>query len=95
MPQGLQCWDASGNMTLDITDRLTRYLGEVYTGTTDGSITDVNLSTGTPWFVMRDTSNFESFNEAPCTLSISGNTISWTFGSTGARTNKKIIYGVY
>lgn len=26
MPQGLQCWDALNNLTLDVTDRITRVL---------------------------------------------------------------------
>ena len=29
MSQGLQCWDASGKLILDVTDRLTRLLGVI------------------------------------------------------------------
>lgn len=95
MPQGLQCWDSNGNMTLDVTDRLTRLLGTAETGVSNGSISDENLSAGTPWFVLRDTSDYEMLTEATCSVTISGNTISWVFSSTGTKTNKKIVYGVY
>ncbi len=27
MPQGLQCWDASGNLVVDLTDYAIRYIG--------------------------------------------------------------------
>lgn len=27
MPQGLQCWDAAGNLVVDLTDYAVRYLG--------------------------------------------------------------------
>lgn len=95
MPVGLQCWDVNGNLTLDVTDRLTRVLGTVETGTSSGSVTDANLANGTPWFVMRDTSDYEMLSEANCSVVISGNAVTWTFVGSGTKTNKKIIYGVY
>lgn len=92
MAQGLQCFDANGNMTLDVTDRLTRVLGEFNTGTFSGSLTDTNLSSGTPWYILRAAAS--SYSEASCTISFGLQSISWTFGS-GTPISKNITYGVY
>ena len=101
MPQGLQCWDASGNLVLDVTDRLTRILGEVGTGTTSGSVNDANFATGTPWFFVRDNSP-QTFDESgiatnyPCRIWIDGNTLNWEFStSTAYPISRNILYGVY
>lgn len=94
MPQGLQCWDASGNLVLDVTDRLTRVLGTFNTGTTDGSITDPALTTGTPWYVSIGFDNYFYYGEMGCIITVVGSTLSWTFQS-GTKSDKKIMYGVY
>lgn len=53
MPQGLQCWDASGNLTVDITTRLTRVLGsQTIASGASGTITHAGFSTGTIWFLL-------------------------------------------
>ena len=44
MPQGLQVWDASGKLVLDITDRLTRCLGYA-----NFSMVGSALSVDVPW----------------------------------------------
>ncbi len=42
---GLEVWDANGNKTLSITDRLTRVLGSVpYDGSMKGSTGTINIS---------------------------------------------------
>lgn len=99
MPQGLQIFDVNSNCLLDITDRLTRVLGSFETGTSDGSITDFNLTSGTPWFYTYNPS--DTYNvRVPCKISFSGNIISWSFQSgycanQQGRANLKVIYGVY
>lgn len=55
--QGLQVFDSNGSCILDVTDRLTRVLGEFETGTSDGSISDSNLASGQPWYIIQNTSN--------------------------------------
>nr|WP_092069553.1 hypothetical protein [Dendrosporobacter quercicolus]NSL47514.1 hypothetical protein [Dendrosporobacter quercicolus DSM 1736]SDL92505.1 hypothetical protein SAMN04488502_1011194 [Dendrosporobacter quercicolus] len=97
MPCGLQIWDANGNLTLDVTDRLTRVLGTFSTGTTDGSHTDAALAFGTPW--IHATSSYP-YNSYACQYTVSGTTISWTFieGSPFNQDGKRpeyVIYGVY
>lgn len=92
MTQGLQCFDNTGALVLDVTDRLTRILGEFTTTTTNGSITDANLTSGTPWFYKISADN--PFN-AICTIIISGQTISWTYSAFGVITPQNFRYGVF
>ncbi|CQR73295.1 hypothetical protein SOV_50780 [Sporomusa ovata DSM 2662] len=92
MAQGLQCFDSAGALVLDVTDRLTRILGEFTTTTANGSITDANLTSGTPWFFQVTEEN--PFN-AICTITISGQTITWTFSSYGVKTAQTFRYGVF
>lgn len=98
MPQGLQIFDSNGNMTLDVTDRLTRILGEFQTGTVDGSITDSALSYGMPWIINVDEFQDWVTTAVPITFSFGINTISWHFEPAYSylpRRNMKIMYGVY
>lgn len=43
MSYGLRVWDAAGNLTLDVSDRLSRYFGS-YSVTTNGHIDSQNIS---------------------------------------------------
>ena len=94
MPQGLQVFDENGNMTLDVTDRLTRVLGEFQTGKVSGSITDSNLSSGIPWYIIKNSSDGRGYKYAPFLITFTSNGASWTFGS-GTIVSKNITYGVY
>ena len=95
VPQGLQVFDANGALILDITDRLTRILGEVNTGAVAGSVTDSGLSSGTLWYIaFRVDGAMWSSADADLAISISGTTLSWSYG-TGTAQNMTITYGVY
>lgn len=53
MPQGLQAWDAAGNLVLDLPTRITRVLGStVITAGSTGYITDAAFATGTIWWAV-------------------------------------------
>jgi len=105
--QGLQIFDPSGNILLDVSDNLTRVLGVTQTGFTNGSLTDPNLLTGRPWFTMLvnswyDTASFtQSASTVPGTkITIDGSVISWIVGYDLQLfrlyiPNITIIYGVY
>lgn len=94
MPQGLQVWDAAGNLTLDLTDRIGRLLGiATLTSPTDGNLTDAGFASGTPWFVCLPYSGGASSTPD---VSIAGNVISWDFVTGGSYSaTYKLIYGVY
>lgn len=96
MSYGLRVRDANGNITLDITDRLTRFGGQFDTGTSNGSLSIPMLSGGDPWIHVRDSDAFSSTTVGP-DVSVSGNVISWQFpsDSTYAYRSVHVIYGVY
>ena len=92
MAYGLIVRDGAGNIQIDTGTRLTRILGTFNTGVTNGSITDSNLSQGTPfWFIV---DGYGSGDGYTADISASGTTISWTItGSPKIACN--VVYGVY
>ncbi len=60
MPQGLRVWDGSGNLVLDVSDRIMTVLGriEVTSSTPGGTVTvsDPRLALGTRWYFKTSTS---------------------------------------
>lgn len=99
MPQGLQVFGENGKLLLDVTDRLTRVLGEFETGTTDGSITDPDLLSGTPWYVTYFIDSMDLAYKRPLHVKFTGNVLNWEWGiktsSKDVCINTKIIYGVF
>lgn len=99
MPQGLQVFTSGGQLILDVTDRLTRIIGQVSTGTTPGSISVPNwTSFGTPWVFIQQRNTATGINaRRTCRATISGNTLSWTFeGLSEWQAEPAVIqYGVY
>jgi hypothetical protein len=94
VPQGLQTFDASGNLIIDISTRMGRVLGiAAVTGGTDGSVTNSEFSAGTGfWQVVAIASGTQPYPD----VSLSGTTLSWIFQSgISYPVNYKIIYGVY
>lgn len=87
MPEGLQVWDATGNLVQDIPNRLTRLLGVVATTTAAGSLTDARFATGTPFYQKQGV----DFNSTGKEVTFSGTTMSWTAGNHSGN----IRYGVY
>lgn len=108
MPAGIQTFDASGNLILDLTDRITRLIGSVVTGTVAGSIVVPEFSQGTPFFAVVDTGvlsggwDYTGSGTAPMVPTISGTTLSWDRprNAPGAAYHSNprsvtIFYGVY
>lgn len=93
MIAGLEVNDAAGRPVVDVTNRLPRTLGSVWTGTSDGSLGHAGFAQGEPWFAMLGQ---EVGNVSP-EISFSGTTMSWTFQSalTAYRESCLILYGVY
>lgn len=85
-------------ITLDITDRITRTIGQVDTGTNDGFIDVPAFAEGTPWFVLSGPAFTTPFQFGSYVVaSITGTRLSWTFKATPNRPNvaDTITYGVY
>jgi hypothetical protein len=97
MSFGLQCWNASGALTVDSSSTVTRYIETFTTNGTAGSMTISALSTGRPWVAAyRYTNNSVQYIAADVT--VSGTTVSWTYTAGGGSSNwaPMIIFaGVY
>lgn len=100
---GLQIFDENGNVVVDITDRVCRYLGEGSTGFKEGFVTnDVFLENVNAWVLPKriylqrheaagNTQVYPRFH-------VSGNRLEWEYGSTtneGLRESFDFYYGVY
>lgn len=102
--QGLRIYDKDGNIMLDATSRLTKYLGTLSIGTTDGSYTDDRLREGDFWYVTLKLNDYKKcygmknkFTEFLPEITREGTTIKWTYTESDAtyRTGLTIMYGVY
>ena len=102
--QGLRIYDKDGNIMLDATSRLTKYLGTLSIGTTDGSYTDARLGEGDFWYVTLKLNDYKKcygmknkFTEFLPKITREGTTIKWTYTESDAtyRTGLTIMYGVY
>ncbi len=84
----------TGAVILEYTDRITRTIGSFNTGTSNGSFS-VSVS-GTAWFALMSPGQYGG-DLSPPNISISGNTITWTFvqSAVASRIAVDVIYGVY
>jgi hypothetical protein len=101
MAAGLQCFDASGNLVVDITSRLQRFVGAVQLLGGNSSVTNSNLAAGTVWYAFQPAQiwGFINMDVSRPIFSVSGNTISWTYSPAAGIHNLQIIgtlfFGVY
>lgn len=97
MPAGTQVYDASGNLILEITDYISKYLGSVSIAASDGvnpqsgTVTNSYFSQGTLWWL---TTLPPSNNLAvQVTVSLSGTTLTWN--ATEGCPATTLFYGIY
>lgn len=96
MADGFKVWDASGNLIIDGTKRLSRVLGVTTIGAnTSGTITDAGFSTGVPyWISIRNTTSPSPTDSiVPPSISVSGTTLSYS--NPTPNLGHLVIYGVY
>lgn len=87
MSEGLQIFNSSGVVVLDISDDTGKTLGIAnITANTAGSVTDARFSFGQPFWVilLEDSGNYPL-------VTYNSNTLSW---NNGASFNGKITYGI-
>jgi hypothetical protein len=102
MPAGFQAFDASGNVLIDISQRIAKLLGTTnvgasYTGAAmTGSVVDSRFTaySGAQAWAAVIAGSFFQMHEHP-QITISGNTLTWTFPTGSARPNTTIIYGLW
>lgn len=99
MAAGIQAFDRnSGAVMLDLTSKVSKLLGYVDSGTSDGSKAIPEFSQGTPFFVIVPLSSQGTNGRKPV-VRLSGNTLIWEFlyerrGGVFS-VNCRIFYGVY
>ena len=80
---------------LEITNRITRIIGQVNTGTTNGSMVITDAVGGTAWFSSLMNQALTSGQSTP-DIWLVGNTLNWSWGNyQGVRVPATIIYGTY
>lgn len=100
MPQGFETYDASGNITISVTDRLTKLIGSFTTTTSNGSQSIGVPAGGTVWINLTAPTG-EDFLALPRAYYSAG-VIYWTFTDNPVsappvqyRRTATITYGVY
>lgn len=89
MAAGLWIWDAQGNPLVDLTTRMSKYIGQVQINGGAGSI-NVSLPAGNALWACLFISNDNDKATYP-SISISGSTLSWSAASISGI----IMYGAY
>lgn len=90
----MQIFDGGGTLVHNITDRLTRYIGNtVISGAGSFNVPDFALGTG--WFFITPYINFGTALNSLPEVTISGTTLSWTTDSGGTNAPVTVHYGVY
>lgn len=98
MPFGLQIWNANSELTVGLTDSLTKYVGTFALGENsgNGSATYAGLAGGRPFAVCWRTSTTPTMYFVPL-ITFSGTTVYWTYpgSSTSSRAAVRVVIGVY
>lgn len=93
MAAGLRIWDASGNLVLDVTTRLTRIKDVIMLpGNSSGTI-DLSSEPGEPWFFRGAQAIVTAGYAAYPTVNVVGKTIVWS--TAGNASSSYLAYGVY
>lgn len=98
MPAGFQAWDAAGNLVVDLTDRLTQYVGAVtITGGSSGSVTVSGKGAGNKlWCTFIPSTNGNSFIANMPRFVVGSSSISWSFSSgNSSYVSGTLLYGFY
>lgn len=97
MAAGLQIWNSSGVLILDLTDRISRVLGRVtIDANSSGYITDSRFALGTIWWQVLSPNSLAGAYAPNMVAEPSNNRIAYTPHVTfSAAVNVDVIYGVY
>jgi len=97
MTYGLQIFDSSGVNTLNVSNSLTKTIATFVTTTSNGSAVYPLLSGGRPWVAAYRVPTSTSTQYGAALVSVSGTTVSWTYGSiaSGNRAPMRVFVGIY
>lgn len=104
MPQGLQIWDANGNIWLDITERLGILHTEITTQGVSGSVqlpdaygnVFVYIAGDTPKAVYNSSTGTWLARESPnITYNPTTRTVTWSYYTSWPKSSARLIIGFY
>ncbi len=98
MASGLQVWDADGNLMVDLTTRLCKFLGTVTVGSGSAATGYVTVpeftQNGNEGFFYRADGAYFDYSQRAAVFYIDGNRLYWQF-PTSARPAQTVNYGVF
>lgn len=95
MPAGLTIWDASGNIVLDASHRVMRFIGSVTLDGTNGSRSDPDMVAG--GFVSFQPDRYIGYLSGGTIhpqFSFSNGTLSWTYASKNSTQYDEYVTGI-
>lgn len=100
MSQGLQVFDENGKCVVDVTTRITKYLGEASTDDASGYIVNSALKEGDLWVVDLEQIFYGSAVYGKvydiAEIQKNGDTLTWYYRNTGGqKVGRRFIYGIY
>jgi len=99
MPVGLQTWDDSGKILVDLTTRLARYMGYVDVAAGQSGSLGVTVPQGTSFFFQVIPLETMTPYRIPADVKYENGVMMWDFitgyGPQWKRVNSRIIYGYY
>ena len=93
MAQGIEVYDASGNLTFSVTDRLTKLLGAVNVSSSGSLSLPAALAGNDYWFAFIPSTG--GFSGTPPVISVSSSTLYWTYPAGATAMGGTIHYGMY
>ena len=98
MPQGLQCFDSSGVITFDTSQKVSQILGNYTATPNNNKIEDFRLSEGQGWVLVTGISvsnsgedGIDYYSNFPV-FSINSNSISWEYSKAYYPWNSKNVF---
>lgn len=93
MSFGIELWDTSGNVLLNVSDSLTKFI-TTFTISGSGSTTVPGIAGQRVWYTCYCISSNISNYVAPV-ISISGTTVTYTYWSSHQNCTSQVFIGVY
>lgn len=94
MPAGLELYRPDGTKYFGLDDHVGKQLGHVDTGgVSTGSVNVPTTYGGTIFYMLINMDAAITDDLGAPTISISGNVLSWSYGSTQSPLNYRIVYG--
>ena len=95
MPAGLQFFDLNGNVILDTTSRIPKWIGQIETNGYNGSRTIDIPSGSTPTYLVVQISPIGSNEPDPLEVTMTATNITWSYGVFSSDTTQYLKATIY